>query len=347
MKNFTIQENISLASHTTIRLGGPARYFALCSTVDEVKEGIQFANKKKLPLYILGGGSNTIFLDEGFSGIVLKIQISGIEKNKDMFIVKAGEVWDNFVLYAVQNNFAGIECLSGIPGLIGATPIQNVGAYGQEISETFFSAKVLNTENLEEEIFFKKNCHFRYRHSFFKEKHNAHYIITEVTFQLQENGNPIIHYPELQKYLENNFSSLTLHNVRDAVLTLRRKKSMVMDGNDKNTFSVGSFFLNPIISITEFEKLVEQWKSDGFTEKIPTFPSEDKIKIPAAWLIEKSGFVRGYEKNGVGISSNHTLALVNKGGTTKALLELAYEIQEKVYKKFSLCLEREPIVVEK
>lgn len=351
-----ILETISLAKYTTIHLGGDARYFCSCSTVDDLKEALEFAKKNAIRFHILGGGSNTIFSDDGFDGLIIKNDLKGISFVDDGdFVVanaKAGEDWEPFAKTCVENGFAGIECLSGIPGLVGATPIQNVGAYGQEVKDTIVEVKALEISTLNEVSFSDSDCQFSYRESRFKKHDAGKYIVTEVTFRLKKNGRPTIHYPEVKRIIEAsvNLSSLadgkeSLEAVRKIVLSLRRKKSMVIDRNDPNTRSVGSFFLNPIVDSDQFSTISNQWNKIGDGTEVPTFPFENKKKIPAAWLIEKSGFNKGYKKNGVGISENHTLALVNFNGTTNALLELSKEIQAGVKNVFGVQLELEANVV--
>ncbi len=351
-----IQENIRLADYTTLRLGGVAKYFCSCSSMEELKESLQFAKGKNLRAHILGGGSNTIFADKGFDGLVVKIDLRGVsfvDNGNDILVTaKAGEDWESFVKMCVEKGFAGIECLSGIPGSVGATPIQNVGAYGQEVKDTIESVIVLNRSTLEMRSLRNAECGFGYRQSRFKQQDKDTFIVTEVTFRLNKNSRPTINYPEVKKIVEASvpIASLadgkeSLEAVRNIVLSLRKKKSMVIDANDPNTRSVGSFFLNPIVSNEQLTMVNEQWRKIGGTAEVPTFPFENKKKIPAAWLIERSGFKKGYAKNGVGISNNHPLALVNYNGTTKALLALAEEIRDGVEKMFGIRLELEANVI--
>ena len=352
-----ISENISLAEFTTLHLGGAAKYFCRCTSVGELQEALEFARQKDLRTHILAGGSNTVFSDSGFDGLVVKIDARGIsfidDGNDILVIVRAGEDWEKFVAMCVGKGYAGIECLSGIPGSVGATPIQNVGAYGQEVKDTIATVKVIDRSTLNEVTFSNSDCQFSYRQSRFKSQDSGKYIITEVTFRLKKNGGPTINYPEVKKMVEASvpLSSLadgkeSLTAVRNVVLSLRKKKSMVIDPNDPNTKSVGSFFMNPVVDGTQLLVISNRWKQIGDGTALPTFASGGKTKIPAAWLIEKSGFKKGYTKNGVGISDNHTLALVNRGGTTAALLALAKEIRDGVEKKFGIRLEQEPVVVE-
>ena len=352
----SVKEHIRLADYTTLHLGGTANYFCECSSVDDLRSALQFAKEKNIRAHILGGGSNTIFSDNGFNGLVIKIGLRGcsfVQDGNDILVsAKAGEDWESFVAMTVEKGFAGIECLSGIPGSVGATPIQNVGAYGQEVKDTIESVTVLDKQSLEEKIFQNSDCGFSYRESRFKQSDAGKYIITEVVFRLKINGRPSTNYPEVQKMIELSIPLASLADgresltaVRNIVLSLRKKKSMVIDPNDPNTRSVGSFFLNPIVDQETLLSVSNQWKIIGDGTVVPTFAFGQKQKIPAAWLIEKSGFKKGYKKNGVGISENHTLALVNYNGTTETLLLLAEEIQQGVEKVFKIRLQLEANVL--
>lgn len=352
-----ISENISLNKYTSIKLGGKAKFFCECKTEKELTECLEYAKTNNLKVHILGGGSNTIFSDEGFEGLVIRINLKGIYIHNDfkdnvILKVSAGEQWDDFVKYCIENKFAGVECLSGIPGSVGATPIQNVGAYGQEVKDTIIFVKAIDRETFKSIMFSNEDCLFGYRTSRFKTIDKDKYIVTEVLFKLRKDGKPEIKYPELEKYLkskgEENYS---LDNIRDAVMELRKKKSMVLDDDDPDSVSCGSFFVNPIVSEEVFEKLLirmenGKWKMEnGEKLSIPHFKVEGGVKLSAAWLIENAGFKKGYTKNGAGISNKHSLALVNRGGTTKNLLELAEEIQTKVFDKFGIELVKEPVLV--
>jgi UDP-N-acetylmuramate dehydrogenase len=344
-----ISENTSLSKFTSIKLGGRAKFFCECKTEKELIECLDYAKINKLKVQILGGGSNTIFSDEGFDGLVIKIDMKGINVHndfKDNIIIKAsaGEQWDDFVKYCVENKFAGVECLSGIPGSVGATPIQNVGAYGQEVKDTIIFVKAIDRETYKPTMFSNEDCLFGYRSSRFKTIDKNKYIVTEVLFKLRKDGKPEIKYPELEKYLkskkENSFS---LKDVRNAVLELRRKKAMVIDENEPDSVSCGSFFVNPILNEKEFNTFCEKLNLDS--DSVPNYLSEGGVKLSAAWLIENAGFKKGYTKNGVGISNKHSLALVNRGGTAKDLLKLTEEIQKKVFDKFGIMLLKEPEVI--
>lgn len=347
-----IQENILLKPFTTLKIGGLARYFVNATDEETIYKAVKWAKKENLPLFVLGGGSNLVISDRGFFGLVLHINNLGIiskeVEDKIIVSVAAGEVWDNFVLQAVNNGWSGVECLSGIPGKVGATPIQNVGAYGQEVKDTIIKVKAYDrlTEKIVE--FDALECEFSYRQSLFKSKAKDRYIVINVTYGLALKDEPTIKYPELKKYLSENVSlTPSLLQTREAVINIRRKKSMVVDKNDPNSFSVGSFFVNPTIEEKTFEKLKKKLELKNIQGNIPQFPAEnDKIKLSAAWLIEKAGFLKGYKKGRVAISSKHALALINSGGgTATEIWDLALEIQQKVAQDFDVWLEVEPVFI--
>jgi UDP-N-acetylmuramate dehydrogenase len=350
----TFRESAQLSEHTTIGLGGPARLFIDCDSVESVRSAILFARENGKRWIILGDGSNVIFPDHGFDGLVVRMSIRGIQRSDQdrtaILSAAAGENWDGLVKRSVDEGLAGIECLSGIPGRVGATPLQNVGAYGQEVAESIVSVHALNSSRLEPVQFSARECGFGYRSSRFKGADAGQYIVTEVRFKLRKNGDPRIAYPELSEYLGRVSRSAgerpDLRAVRSAVLALRRKKSMIIDPADPNARSVGSFFINPVLSTEQYRDLQDRWKATGNAAKIMHYPVSGGVKIPAAWLVEHTGFPRGYRRKGAGISANHALALVNRGGTTQELLDLASEIQDAVLEKFGIRLEREPHVVE-
>ncbi len=354
--SFHIQHGVPLSPFTTIKLGGEARSFASCRTFDQVHEALRIATQQGLCVHVLGGGSNVVFADEGFNGLVVRIELKGIsfrEEGDSVFVaVAAGEEWDPFVEQCIVKNLAGVECLSGIPGLVGATPIQNVGAYGQEVGDTVESVKAIDRQTLASVAFTNQECRFGYRQSRFKSGDADRFIVTEVTFRLRKNGRPEIRYPELAKFIASSVDLATLgvgepvlRAVRDAVLTLRRRKSMVVDPADPHSRSVGSFFTNPVLSKEQFANVQMRWKELGNEDTIPTFPTGNDLKIPAAWLVENAGFTKGFRLGGVGVSQNHSLALVNYTGTSRELLDLASRIQRGVRERFGITLEREPVVV--
>ena len=341
-----IKPNVLLAPYTTMALGGPARWFARCADVEELRASLEFARREALPVQVFSGGSNIIFADEGFDGLVVHVALRGFraEESPDnaMLAIAAGEPWDGVVRRAVENGWGGIECLSGIPGSAGGTPVQNVGAYGQEVAETLISLRALERHTLKEREFSRNECGFGYRESRFKGSDADRFIITEVRFRLTRRLPPLVRYAELARELDaqegRGAQALTSADVRTAVLRLRRKKSMVIDTEDVNSRSVGSFFTNPVLPATFIEE-----KLKGLP--IPTFPAPEGIKLSAAWLVEHSGFPRGLRRGGAGISENHALAIVNRGGNTADVLALAWEIEHQVYRQFGIHLKREPVVV--
>jgi UDP-N-acetylmuramate dehydrogenase len=340
-----IEENVPLAPLTTIGIGGPARFFFRASTVDEIRDALEWAREKKQPVFILGGGSNLLISDDGFNGLVIAVDLRGITvESEDRFATvkaAAGEPWDAFVAYAVKNKWAGVECLSGIPGSIGATPIQNVGAYGQDVSETIIRVEALDREAGRVRSFTNEECRFGYRASLFKNHERDRYIILSVTFRLERGGAAAVRYPELKKYLEERGQSLEdLQTVREAVIAIRKRKGMVLDPNDPDTRSDGSFFMNPILNSAEFEA----FRRHPGTEAAPNFPGgDDTVKLSAAWLIEHSGFHKGFVHKNVGLSSKHTLALINRGGGTAAeAVELVRMVQDRVREKFGVEIHPEP-----
>ncbi len=351
-----IRDHVPLSAHTTIGLGGKARYFTTCETIEQIREALDFCVKKSIPLQLIGAGSNLIFSDHGFNGLVMKLVLRGVTMQDDgespEITAQAGENWDDFIGYCINIDCAGIECLSGIPGLVGATPIQNVGAYGQEVSDTIVKVTALDRTSGETVEFSNTECQFEYRQSRFKSTDLNRYIILNVTFRLRKNGKPEIRYAELRNHVVSQIDPKALEGgrhslnaVRNAVLALRKGKSMVLDPLDPNTKSVGSFFTNPVLATQQFDELKNLWLRSAHTNSIPTFSAKGGTKVPAAWLVENAGYYKGFRKGGSGISSNHALALVNFGGTTAELLALANEIQEAVRARFGILLEREPVVI--
>jgi UDP-N-acetylmuramate dehydrogenase len=344
-----LRENIPLAPYTTIGLGGPARYLAECATVEDVREALAFAREHSLLVQVMGRGSNLIFSDAGFGGLVLRVTSQGYafrsEPGATTVTAAAGAAWDDLVQESVRRRLAGIECLSGIPGSVGGTPIQNVGAYGQEIAETLVSVTCIARDTLEPVVFAKRDCGFGYRSSRFKRDDRDAYVVTEVAFRLYRDRGPELRYPELVTAVSARRDPLTVRLVRETVLALRRGKSMVLAPDDPNTRSVGSFFLNPVLSAGAFAELDRRWRTSGGSGPIPSFPAPNGVKVPAAWLVEHAGYRKGQKRGGVGISSHHALALVSHGGTTAELLALASEIEHAVDAKFGVRLEKEPVIV--
>lgn len=353
-----LQQDVPLAPRTTIGLGGPARFYADVNDVTVLCEGLSWAAREKLPVLILGGGSNLVLPDEGVQGLVLRLAMSGIRledssQNGEERIVTAaaGTPWDTLVETTVDAGLSGLECLSGIPGTVGATPIQNVGAYGQEVAQCIESVECLDRATLQRRVFSAAECDFAYRQSRFKAADRDRFVILSVGYRLRSGYIHELRYGELQERLAARFGSIKnlpagvagLRAIRETVLELRRGKSMVVDADDPNTRSVGSFFMNPVLAPADFERVRQVAVERGHTAGPPAYSGPTGTKVPAAWLIEHAGFSRGYRRPGAAISSKHTLALINPGdGTRRNLLELAAEIRVGVERVFGVRLEIEP-----
>jgi UDP-N-acetylmuramate dehydrogenase len=330
-----------LSELTTLRLGGePARMVEARSEA-ELAELVRSAYE---PLLVLAGGSNVVVADGGFPGTVVRVLTRGIERDGARLEVQAGEPWDEIVAMTVAEGLQGFECLSGIPGSTGATPIQNVGAYGQEVAETVESVRVLDRASGQISELSAAECGFVYRGSIFK--YRDRHVVLAVTFRMRESAvSGPLRYAELARKLDVPVGgSAPLADVRDAVLALRRGKGMVIDPGDPDSVSAGSFFTNPILEPEDFARLQARTGELGGP---PAFPEPDgRIKTSAAWLIERAGFPRGYGNGHVGISSKHTLALVNRGGASTAeLMALAREIAGGVRDRFGVRLHPEPVLV--
>jgi UDP-N-acetylmuramate dehydrogenase len=344
-----VQENVPLAPLTTLGIGGGARFFVRAVSEQQVVEAFDFAAANDLSVFVLGGGSNVLISDHGFDGLALQIGLKGIEKfrEKDGIVyvtAGAGEDWDEFVRSCVADDLQGIECLSGIPGFVGGTPVQNVGAYGQEVSETMVSVRVFDRAAREIVTLANADCNFTYRTSIFNTTENGRYVVLSVTYALKFNGVPKIVYKDLKETFGEKTPSLA--ETREAVLRIRRAKSMVIDESDPNSRSAGSFFKNPIVSLEAFERVQKVSDVLGFGP-VPSYRAgEEKVKIPAAWLIERAGFSKGYKKGNAGLSANHTLALINLGQAAASdILALKDEIEAGVQRAFSISLKTEPIFV--
>jgi UDP-N-acetylmuramate dehydrogenase len=345
-----IREYVALAPFTTLGVGGPARYFAEAHSEAEVVEAVEFARSRRLPWLVLGGGSNLVIADKGFAGLVLKVAISSLSSSTPphenvIFTAGAGVNWDTLVEQTVDANCAGLECLSGIPGTVGGTPVQNVGAYGQEVSETIREVRVLDVQTLQLRILSNAECGFTYRASIFNTTERDRYIILQVSFALQHGGKPSIRYADLQKFFATHAGNPTLAEVRAAVREIRHRKAMLIVPGDEDARSAGSFFKNPIVSQSFFEELVAQVELRGL--QLPSYPAHDGFrKLPAAWLVEHAGFSKGYRKGAAGISRRHALAIVNRGDATAAdIIALKDEIQAGVLKEFGIELQPEPVLL--
>jgi UDP-N-acetylmuramate dehydrogenase len=328
-----------LSKYTTLRLGGPARELVAVGSSEAAVEALRAAQG---PTLVLAGGSNVVIGDEGFDGTVVVLRGGGIVESGGVVRVEAGQVWDEFVAWTVANGFSGVECLSGIPGSAGATPIQNVGAYGQEVAQTIAAVKVWDREQDEVRDWTPAECEFAYRHSVFK--HEDRFFVMSVDFRLEsaEFSRPVA-YAELAKRVGVEVGErVPLLEAREAVIELRRGKGMVLDEADHDSWSAGSFFTNPIIGEHVYHELAE--KAGGEPPHWKT--ADGMVKVSAAWLIGAAGFEKGYRRGNVGLSTKHTLALTNRGGASASeLLALAAEVADKVELDFGVRLHPEPVMV--
>lgn len=346
-----IREHVPLAPYTTLGLGGPARFFAEAGTEAHVMEALEFARIRGLPSFILGGGSNIVVSDDGFDGLVVRIAVLGIRRKRcGTVTAAAGEEWDQFVRWCVEHDLAGIECLSGIPGSVGGTPVQNVGAYGQEAGEVIHAVRVLDRAKQKVVELSNEQCGFAYRTSVFSTTKPQGFVVLAVSYALYPGGAPRITYPDLRRHFAERSSPPSLTEVRDAVLKIRKSKSMVLRPEDPDSKSAGSFFKNPFVSSITALRAEETARHLGTLKRdevMPRYPMPDgRIKLSAAWLIEHAGFSKGYSRGCVGVSSRHALALINRGGATaQELLDLARDIQKAVHSRFDIRLTPEPVLV--
>ena len=353
MNSFVLlQENIPLAPLTTFKIGGLARYFVAAGDVREVREAVAWAHSRNLPLFVLGGGSNLLVADAGWSGLALKIAIQGIEQRtraesngKVLFDVGAGESWDKFVSEAVRARCAGVECLSGIPGSVGGTPVQNVGAYGQEVSQTISSVQILDLHDDQVRELSAPECQFGYRSSIFNTTQYRRFIVLRVTYALTPDCGPCLIYADLKRHFNGWESSPNLAEVREAVRHIRALKGMLIVPGDPDCQSAGSFFKNPVLTEEQHENLKKRAAARRLS--VPSYPAlESRKKVSAAWLVEHSGFAKGFGFGRVGISTKHALAIVNRGGATAAdVLGLKEQIQHRVDEIWNIHLEPEPVMV--
>lgn len=333
-----------LAELTTLRLGGPARRVVDATTEAELVEAVRAADDAGEPVLVVGGGSNLVVADAGFDGTVVRVLTRGVAVDADAcsgasIHVQAGEPWDDLVARTVAEGWVGVEALSGIPGSTGATPIQNVGAYGQEVSQTISAVRVYDRREQAVRTFFADRLDFSYRHSRFKAEPGRHVVLT-VSFQLRlgDLGAPVA-YAELARTLGVQVGERApLADVREAVLGLRRGKGMVLDADDHDTWSAGSFFTNPVLSPEQ---------ADALPADAPRFAQPDgSVKTSAAWLIDHAGFGKGHGHGAVSLSTKHPLALTNRGGaTTDELLDLAREVRDGVERAYGVRLVNEPVLV--
>ena len=344
----TPREYVSLAAHCTLEVGGPARYLIPAQDEETVRRAVEWAEQGALPLRVLGGGSNLVVADGGVDGVVVKMELRGVDARERggavEIVAAAGEPWDDLVRCTVEQGWAGLECLSGIPGLVGATPIQNVGAYGQEVSDTVRAVRALDRDTGRVLTLSREECEFAYRTSLFKRRAPDRFVILEVTYRLTPGGRPAVRYAELERYLaDHGVVSPSLADVRRAVLAIRGAKSMVLVPGDPNRRSCGSFFVNPILAPDELGRLCRRAGGDS---EMPRWPLPGgRVKLSAAWLIERAGFHKGLREGAVGLSSRHTLAIVCHDGARAAdVVAFARRLRTGVEQQLGLRLVAEPVL---
>jgi UDP-N-acetylmuramate dehydrogenase len=352
-----LQENIPLAPYTTFRIGGPARFFCEVATGEELLEAVTFARERNLPIFVLGGGSNLLVTDRGFDGLVLRVKIEGCvtigggyrddrpKQTSLTYDVPGGMDWDAFVLKVAEADITGIECLAGIPGLVGGAPIQNIGAYGQEVSTSILWVRVLDLETLKFVSLTAEHCGFAYRRSIFNTTHRNRYIVISVTFRFDLDATPSLRYADLKEYFSNRASAPKPIEIYHAVRNIRQGKGMLIVEGEADCRSAGSFFKNPVVPTAVWQNIAATLALPA--DKIPHWAAgEDLVKLPAAWLLEHAGFVKGFHLGEAGISSRHTLALINRGHATFAdISALRDTIQREVVRRFGIQLEQEPVQV--
>jgi len=334
-----IQENIPLAQYTTFRIGGPARYFSVVTNEDELVEAVTFAKDKKLSTLIIGGGSNLLISDDGFNGLVIKMEINGVKKDElqsvdyELITAGAGEDWDKLVEKTVSENFYGLENLSSVPGTVGASPVQNIGAYGAEVSNVISSVRALDTKTMKFVDLSNTDCHFSYRNSLFKEE-KGRFIITGVTYKLYKDGKVNIDYRDLKEYFEGKGKgSLSPIEVRQAIVEIRKNKLP----DWKKFGTAGSFFKNPIITIEQFEQLKSKYS------EIPGYLEADgRVKVSLGWILDKLCDVKGLTVGNVGTYEKQALVIVTKpGATASEVLAFSNELIHRVKDKTGIDIEGE------
>jgi UDP-N-acetylmuramate dehydrogenase len=345
-----ILKNIALAPLTTLGIGGPARWFVEATSEAEIAEACAWARERRVPLFVLGGGSNVLVADAGFDGLALHVaiqgmELGGMELEGEVLRAAAGEAWDDCVEQALRADCAGLECLAGIPGTVGGTPVQNVGAYGQEVASVIKRVRAFDRAALEFVEFANAECGFAYRRSRFNTTERGRYVVTRVDYRLRRHGAPTLIYAELKAHFSGREGMPSLAEVAETVRGIRQNKGMLLVEGDPDCRSAGSFFKNPSVASAVAERVKQIAAGAGVALRM--FPQEGGlVKIPAAWLIEQAGFRKGYAMGAAGISSRHTLALVNRGGArAEEIVALAEQIRAAVEAQFSIRLETEPEMV--
>jgi UDP-N-acetylmuramate dehydrogenase len=340
-------QDISLAPFTTFEIGGPAKWFAEATTEADIEAAVDFASARNLRLFVLGGGSNLLVSDAGFDGLVLRIALRGVEVAGEAVSAAAGEDWDALVARSVDAGLAGIECLSGIPGTVGGTPVQNVGAYGQEVSHTIRTVRAFDRRTRNWVDLSNADCGFAYRRSRFNQGPDRdRFIVVRVIYALAQNAPAAAIYADLKHYFKSQgVAEPCLQQVRAAVLSIRLGKGMVVAPENPERRSAGSFFKNPVVSASELPRIAAAIQVPQ--EDVPRYPAgPGEVKLPAAWLLERAGFVKGYRQGAAAVSTRHTLALTNQGGATASdIAALRDAIQSRVRQLFGISLEPEPVWV--
>lgn len=341
------ETQVPLAPKTSLGVGGSAERFICATSEGAACAAVEWADDAKLPVHVLGGGSNVVVADGGVPGVVVEIAMTGVQwadQGRHMLAtVSAGEHWDTFVERAVEKNLAGVECLSGIPGRVGATPIQNVGAYGQDVSETIENVRCFDRQQREIVDLSRRDCCFSYRNSRFKSREPGRYLVLAVSFRLERGGDPALRYAELGRALSARaIRTPDLQQVRDLVIELRRGKGMLLDAQDPLSRSCGSFFVNPIVERAQADAVAE---AAGTGSNMPRFEEPDgRIKLSAGWLIEQAGFPRGTAAHGALVSPKHALALIaTDGAKATDIVALARQVRDAVLGRFSVRLVAEPV----
>lgn len=350
MRPRRLQADVPLAALTTLRVGGPAQWLLTATAADDVRAALQWARTGRLPVWILGGGSNVVIADAGLPGLVLQPggqswTATAADGAAVLVRVEAGATWDDLVAWSVAEGLGGIECLSGIPGRCGAAPMQNIGAYGQEVADVVESVEALEVATGQVRTWTRQACAFGYRDSAFKRAAGDH-VVLAMTVRLQADAAPTVRYAQVADAVQGRRldpGAVGLQAVRDVVLALRRSKAMVVDENDPDSRSCGSFFVNPIVTAATADAVAARVPQAA---SMPRWPLDRDVKLSAAWLIEHSGLPRGYGDGAVGLSRKHTLALVNRGGATAAdVLAFAQHVQDRVRQVTGVALEREPVLL--
>lgn len=350
-------ENVPLAPYTTLGIGGPARWFVEVIDESGMLSAIRLARSQGLPLFILGGGSNILVSDEGFPGVVIHVRGVGIPSMRESdgiaeIASRAGTPWDHIVHTAAFRNWAGIECLAGIPGCVGGTPVQNVGAYGQEVSNSIFAVRAFDLEALKAVFLPANECGFAYRRSIFNTTQRGRYAITHVIYRLKVDQPAHLAYRDVQHYFaERGIAHPTLNETADAVRIIRARKGMLLDPDDPDSRSAGSFFKNPIVPAALVPRVAAS--ANCRADEVPQFPpgaestpADAMVKLSAAWLIERAGFHKGFTLGSAGLSTKHVLAIVNLGDATAAeIIALRDTVTAEVYARFGIRLEQEPVML--